>query len=100
MGLQERAHKRRVADASLHERMARLAGDSGERIEISGIGEGVEIDDGGWLLGDPLPHELAADEAGAAGHEDGLHEVLSSSGRESADAGFEGDRASRPLSCR
>jgi hypothetical protein len=100
MGLQERAHKRRVADASLHERMARLAGDSGERIEISGIGEGVEIDDGGWLLGDPLPHELAADEAGAAGHEDGLHAVLSSSGRESPRVVATVAGASRPLACR
>lgn len=39
-----------MADIGLHEGVAGVGGDAGQRIEVAGIGELVEIDDavGGW----------------------------------------------------
>ena len=77
VGFEERANERGVADAPLHECMPGFAGDVGERIQIAGVRKRIEVHDGGSFLGDPLSHEFTADEAGAAGHEDGLHEICS-----------------------
>ncbi len=73
-----------VADVTLYKHIAALAAgffrrlpiarlDIGEVFEVAGIGEGVEIDDAPrkiWAPEEPVD-EVRADEAGAAGDEDG-----------------------------
>jgi len=59
----------------LHEDVPGVVGDSSERVEIARVGQLVEIDDRRAFLGDPLPDELTADGAGAAGDEKWSHQT-------------------------
>ena len=63
-----------VADVAVHEVVATVVGDRVQRIEVAGVGQLVEIDDRALFLGQPLAHEATADEAGAAGNQDCVHE--------------------------
>ncbi len=66
--------QRAVADVALHEDVVRMAAHRSEGIEIAGVGQLVEIDHA-LAASDGLEHEVAADEAGAAGDEQGSHET-------------------------
>ena len=61
-----------VADVALDEDVARVALERGEVLEVAGVGQRVEVDDGLVGMGQPVEDEIAADEAGAAGDEDHL----------------------------
>ena len=54
----------------LHEHMARVAGERGQVLGVAGVGEGVEIEHRLVVAGEPVEHEVGADEAGAAGDQD------------------------------
>src|SRR5215218_1441281 len=71
-------HLPAVRDVAVEEREARIVQHAGEVLEAAGIGELVEHEDAGRRLGEDEPHEVAADETGAAGDEDGFHEVSAS----------------------
>ncbi len=60
-----------VADVAAHEAVARVAFERSQIFQVAGVGECVEIDDRLVALREPVEHEVAADEAGAAGHEHG-----------------------------
>ena len=62
-----------VGDVGLDEGVGIALDHRLQRIEVAGIGQGVEIGDPGLPLGDRGPHETTADEAGAAGDENVLH---------------------------
>ena len=68
---QQLRHQRAVADVALHEDMARVALQRGQVFQVAGVGQLVEVDDGLVGLGQPVENEIAADEAGAAGDENG-----------------------------
>ena len=56
--------------------MAGIAHKGGKVLEIPGVGELVEIDNGVLLEGDPVEDKIGTDEAGTAGDEDGWHGKL------------------------
>jgi hypothetical protein len=60
-----------VADVAVHEAVAASPCSAGQVGEVAGVGQRVEVDDrlAGWRQ--PVEHEVAADEAGAAGDEYG-----------------------------
>ena len=65
-----RAHGGRVADAALHEAVARVLGDRQQVLEVAGVGELVVADDlPVGVLGEHAPDEGGADEPGAAAYE-------------------------------
>ncbi len=68
-----RADEGGVADVAVDEGVGGIAGERGEVGGVAGVGELVEIDDGrgAWLGFEPVEDEVGADEAGAAGDEDG-----------------------------
>ena len=45
MFVEQRRHERRIADVSLDEAMSRFVDHRGERFEVAGVGQLVEIDD-------------------------------------------------------
>ena len=61
-----------VADVALDEEVARIATQRCEILEVAGVGQRVEVDDGLIGLRQPVEDEIAADEAGTAGDEDHL----------------------------
>ncbi len=67
---QQRGHERGVADVAAHEDMPAVLRERREVAEVACVREQVEIDDGLAGRGKPIEHEVGADEAGAAGHED------------------------------
>ena len=62
-----------VADVALDEEVARVALQGGEVLEVAGVGQRVEVDDGLIGLGQPVEDEVAADEAGTTGDEDHVY---------------------------
>ncbi len=56
---------------TLHKGVTRVALQAGERFEVACIGEFVEVHHRLIAAGDPVEHEVAADEAGAASHKNG-----------------------------
>src|SRR6202023_2892042 len=70
---EEAAHLGTVGDVAGGEPEARLSPDVGQVLETAGVGELVEHDHPGVGLGKGQPHEVAADEPGAAGDEECLH---------------------------
>ena len=77
MFLQERLHPRTVAKIPFDEDVPGVRCHIGKRVDVAGIRQFVEVDDRRWLVRDPLPHKLAANETGSAGYEDRLHGILS-----------------------
>jgi len=68
-----RAHDTGVADVPAHERVARVALDVAQVLEVAGVGEFVEVDDLDVLMGaQQVTDEVRADEPGAAGDKDVL----------------------------
>jgi hypothetical protein len=67
---QKRVDERTVEDVAVDEGVARVAVERREVLAVAGVGEGVEGDDRLAGGGDPVEHEVRADEAGAAGDED------------------------------
>jgi uncharacterized protein YkvS len=56
----------------MHEDMPCITGQRRQVQPVAGVGERVEVDDGlGGRVCEPVEHEVAADEAGAAGDEEG-----------------------------
>ena len=77
MFLQERLHQRTVAKIPFDEDVPGVRCHFGKRVDVTGIRQLVEVDDSRWLVRDPLPHKLAANETSSAGYEDRLHRILS-----------------------
>ncbi|MNC86139.1 hypothetical protein D3C83_17760 [compost metagenome] len=75
---QEPADQRAVVDVALDENMPRVVSQAGQVAGIAGVGQRVEIDDGGFLAGEPVDDEIGADEAGAAGDQDHVRAFLQS----------------------
>ena len=70
---EDAAHVGAVGDVPLDEGQAGVVEHVGQVLQAAGVGELVEDDDAGAGLGEGEPHEVAADEAGAAGDEQGFH---------------------------
>jgi hypothetical protein len=68
---QQAVDERAITDVAVHEDMPCVALQRGQVAQVAGVGEGVEIDDGLVALRQPVEDEVAADEAGASGHEEG-----------------------------
>jgi hypothetical protein len=66
-------HQRAIADVAFDEPIVRMIGDRGERVEITGVGEFVEVDEAAFASAQPLADEAAPNEAGAARDEDAFH---------------------------
>jgi hypothetical protein len=54
--------------------MARIPLNGGKVLEIAGVGELVEVNDGVFLKRDPVEDEVGSDESGTAGDKDGGHD--------------------------
>ena len=67
---EQRRDQRAVADVAAHEIMPRVIGQRREVAQVAGVGEQVEIDHRLAGRGEPVQHEVGADEAGAAGDQD------------------------------
>ena len=68
---QQALHQSAVADAAVHKVVPRIALQAGKVFEVAGVSEQVEVDDRLVALSQPVKHEVAADESGTAGDEDG-----------------------------
>jgi hypothetical protein len=68
---QQALDQRTVADVAVHEMVPCIPLQAGEVFAVARVGEFVQIDDGFVVPTQPVEHEIAADEAGAAGDEDG-----------------------------
>ena len=62
-----------VADVPLYKNMSRVIDDTPQGIEITGIGQQIEIDNLSREFLDPMADETAADESSTTGNKDGLH---------------------------
>lgn len=60
-----------IAQVALHEDVARVALQAGKVFQVAGVGEFIEVEDRLIRLGQPVQHEVAADEAGTTGDENG-----------------------------
>jgi hypothetical protein len=67
---QEPRHEFAVGDVAPHEPVPRVIGQAREVGQVAGVGELVEVHDRLVGGGEPVEHEVTADEAGAAGDED------------------------------
>ena len=56
--------------------MSRVIDDTPQGIEITGVGQQIEIDDLPWKFFDPMADEAAADESSATGNKDPFHSSL------------------------
>ncbi len=56
----------RIADVAVGEDVAGVVFQADQVLEIAGVGEFVEIDDGLIAAGQPVEHKIGADESGAA----------------------------------
>ena len=68
---EQRADPREIADVAMHEDVARIAREAREVLKVARIGELVEVDDRLVGLRQPVENEVATDETGAAGDENG-----------------------------
>ena len=66
-GLERFRNRPPVADVDLGEAVVRRIADRGQRLQIAGIGQRVEVEHRG-ALGDQAPADGRADESRAAGH--------------------------------
>ena len=73
MFIQQFRHERFVANVAVDENVMGVIANTRQRIEIAGVGELVQIDDAITALAQQSEHEIAADEAGAAGDQKGFH---------------------------
>ncbi len=75
--LERRGDGAPIADVDFGEAIVRRVADGGERVEVAGIGELVEIEHVD-ALADEMPAKRRADEPGAAGDHDLAHQSKSS----------------------
>ena len=68
---EELLEQRGIADVAVDENVSRFPGHGLEARKVAGIGELVEVHHGFAAGADPVEDEVRADEARAAGHEDG-----------------------------
>jgi hypothetical protein len=71
---QQLVHQRPVADVALHQRVTGIAAQGGQVLRVAGVGQGVQRHHRIALRlrrCEPIQHEIATDEAGAAGDEKG-----------------------------
>ena len=61
-----------IADIPSNKDVARIGLKRSEILQVAGVGELVEIDDGCGLRLDPVENEVGADKTGTAGDEDGV----------------------------
>ncbi len=61
-----------VADVHFFKGITRVAGDAGDRIEVAGIGQAIDVDYPVIGVGDQVADDGGTDETGAAGDEQGL----------------------------
>ena len=59
--LEQLAQKLAVEDVSLHENVPRIVFQAGKIVEIAGVGELVQIHDGGAFRCDPVKHKIRID---------------------------------------
>ena len=69
MLLEHRTQRRRVADVDLVKCVPRVLDRAGERLEIAGVRQAIDVDDAVLGLLDELANQCRSDEAGAAGNE-------------------------------
>ena len=62
--------QRAVADVAVDEDVARIALQGGQGFEVAGVSQRVEVEHRLVAGGQPVEHEVRADESGAACHED------------------------------
>lgn len=67
---QQTLHKRAVTDITVHENMLRVALQADQALQVAGVGQLVQVDDGFAGLAYPIQHEIRANEAGGAGYQD------------------------------
>jgi hypothetical protein len=86
---QKPGHQFTIADVAVHEHVPRVVMQRRQRVRVAGIGQFVQIDHV-QAIGDRLQHEIGADEASSAGHQQCLdlcggvvHSVRPCSGDES-----------------
>ena len=58
-----------IADVPLHEAVVRMAGHIGKILKIPGIAQGVQVHHMVLLVGQQTAHQMRADEASSACHE-------------------------------
>ena len=63
-------HERPVADVAAREEVAGVAAERSEALEVAGVRELVEVQDGRADLAQPVEDEVGADEARASGDDD------------------------------
>ncbi|MCY1446918.1 hypothetical protein D9M71_635140 [compost metagenome] len=68
---QESVDQVSVADIAVYEGMTFVAFQAGEILQVSGIGQLVQADHWFVVDGEPVEYEVRANEAGAAGYENG-----------------------------
>ena len=71
--LEQSTDQRLITDVAVHEEMIRARVERRERIEIAGVGQGIEIDDTDAAGLDQSEHKITADEARATGNQPSLH---------------------------
>ncbi len=75
---QQAGYQRAVTDVTLHKHVVRVAVQAGQRLQVAGVGEHIEVDDLD-TAGDGLENEVTANESGAAGDKPCGHYVISCS---------------------
>ena len=66
---QQRRYQGAVPDVTLHKNMVFMVFDRIEIAQITGISQFVQVDHGFVAVGQPVKDKIAANKAGAAGHE-------------------------------
>ena len=71
MSVEQLVEQGAVIDVAFDEDMAQVAGQRLQVGQVAGVGQRVEVDDALVALREPVEHEVAADETGAAGDKNG-----------------------------
>ena len=65
--------QRAVTDAAVDEAVLGAVGDGRQRVDVAGVGQRIEVDDALAAARERVEDEIATDEAGAAGDQQGFH---------------------------
>ena len=68
--LEDAAERAGIADVGVFEAVARVVGDTGQIVEVAGVGQLVEVQDLVIGVGDEVAHDSRADEACASRHDE------------------------------
>lgn len=72
---QQAADQIGITDVALHQLVPRIALQAGQGFRISRVSEFVQVDHGLIAGGQPVQHEIGANESGAAGDKKGHDEI-------------------------